>query len=313
MADTLLVTGGSGRSGRWIVDRLADEYEVICVDLDHPRFEIDPVPGIDFHALDLADRGEVFDLVREVGPDAVVHWGAIPAPERHPGGTVFENNTIGAYNVLVAAGREGANVVQASSESAYGFPFAREPSLPDALPITENHPLRPEDPYGTSKAVAEEIAAMVVRRYGISVASIRPSWIQYPGEYACREVEDLAEGVGNFWSYVDVRDVAGIVAAALDADVEGHEAVHGAAAENYLDRPTAEVVEDFFGEVPETCAIEGDASALSDGEGGRDPGVVACTLLADGHGRVGRRAGALHRVSERGSKSGRGAASGRTR
>jgi nucleoside-diphosphate-sugar epimerase len=93
MADRVVVTGGLGRSGRWIVDRLAGEYEVICVDLDHPGFEVDPSPGVDFRAVDLTDRGEVFELIDEIDPDGVVHWGAIPAPERHPGGTVFENNT----------------------------------------------------------------------------------------------------------------------------------------------------------------------------------------------------------------------------
>ena len=261
MADRVVVTDGLGRSGRWIVDRLAGEYEVICVDLDHPGFEVDPSPGIDFRAVDLTDRGEVFELIDEIDPDGVVHWGAIPAPERHPGGTVFENNT--QYNVLVTAGRVGAKVVQASSESAYGFPFASEPSLPEELPITETHPLRPEDAYGTSKVIAEEVAGMVTRRYGIPIASIRPSWIQYPGEYACRESEDLADGAGNFWSYVDVRDVARVVGAALDAEFEGQEAFNAMAAENYLDRPTAEAIEEFFGEVPEGCAIEGEASAFS--------------------------------------------------
>lgn len=263
MTETVLVTGGLGRSGQWIVDRLAGAYEVICIDLTHPGFQVDAAPKVDFRAADLTDRGAVFDLVGEVGPENVVHWGAIPAPERHAGGEVFENNVLGTYNVLVAAGRAGARVVQASSESAYGFPFAREPFLPDALPITEEHSLRPEDPYGTSKIVAEEVAEMVTRRYGVPVTSIRPSWIQYPGEYACQEIEDLADGVGNFWSYVDVRDIAEIVEAALDSDHEGHEAVHGVAAENYLDRPTEEVVREFFGEVPAECAVKGDEAALS--------------------------------------------------
>ena len=269
---TVLVTGGRGRSGRWIVSRLAENYGVVCVDLDHPGFEVETDENVDFRAADLTDRGQVTDLVADLDPGAVVHWGAIPSPTRHSGGRVFENNTLGAYNVLVAAGRAGAQVVQASSESAYGFPFAREPWLPDALPITEDHTLRPEDPYGTSKVVAEEVGKMVVRRYGVGVASIRPSWIQYPGEYRCRDspavgadatTENLADGVGNFWSYVDIRDVAGIVEAALSTDVEGHEPYHAAAADNYLDRPTAEAVEDFFGERPDSCTLSDDESALS--------------------------------------------------
>jgi nucleoside-diphosphate-sugar epimerase len=158
--------------------------------------------------------------------------------------------------------------VWASSESTYGWAFAREPTLPDELPITEAHPTRPEDPYGTSKVAGEEVARMVARRYGVPVTSVRPSWIQYPGEYRCRSLDDLGDGAGNFWSYVDVRDVASLVSSALAVDEGGHDAVHAAAADNYLGRPTRTVVEEFFGRVPDDCRLEGEASALSTAKAG---------------------------------------------
>jgi nucleoside-diphosphate-sugar epimerase len=263
--ETLLVTGGRGRSGTWLVDRLAGDYDVVCVDYDQPGFEVAERPHVDFRAADLTDRGQALDLVSELSPDAVVHWAAIPAPTRHPGGEVFETNLLAAYNVLVGAGRAGARTVWASSESTYGWAFAREKSLPDELPVTESHDTRPEDPYGVSKVAGEEVARMVTRRYGVPVTSVRPSWIQYPGEYRCRDVasEGLAGGAGNFWSYVDVRDVASLVASALDSPPEGHAAVHCAAADNYLGRPTTEAVEEFFGHLPDDCSLDGEASALS--------------------------------------------------
>ncbi|MFC7069937.1 NAD-dependent epimerase/dehydratase family protein [Halobaculum lipolyticum] len=263
MDSTVLVTGGLGRSGRWIVDRLAAAHDVVCVDLDHPGYEVDPRDGVDFRAADLTDPGQTFDLVGEVDPDAVVHWASYPSPTRHAGSRVFHDNVAGAYNVLVAAGRADATVVQASSESAYGLAFAEETPLPDELPITEAHPTRPEDPYGTGKVVAEEVAGMVHRRHGVPVASIRPSWIQYPGEYACLDLDDLADGAGNCWSYVDVRDVAALVARAVTDPPAGHEAVHAAAAENYLGRPTVEAVEEHFGRLPDDCGLDGEQSALS--------------------------------------------------
>jgi nucleoside-diphosphate-sugar epimerase len=269
--DTVLVTGGLGRSGQWIVDRLATDRQVVCVDLEHPGYQIDAREGVDFRAADLTDRGDVAELVAEVAPDAVVHWAALPSPERHAGGHVFENNVMGAYNVLVAAGREGARVVQASSESTFGFPFARETPLPDSLPVDETHPLRPEDPYGTGKVVAENVAGMVTRRYDVPVVSIRPSWIQYPGEYDCRSMPsvtegDLSAGVGNFWSYIDVRDIASSVVAALEAPadaVDGHLPVLIAADENYVGRPTVDLFEEHFGTVPDDCTLEGEQSAMS--------------------------------------------------
>jgi nucleoside-diphosphate-sugar epimerase len=266
MTETVLVTGGLGRSGRWLVDGLADDYEVVCLDTAHPGFEVAERESISFRACDLTDRGETFETVAEVDPDAIVHWAALPSPERHPGGHVFETNTMATYNTLVAAGRADAQVVWASSESAYGFAFRREDALPDRLPITEEHAMRPEDSYGTSKVVGEEVAKMVVRRYDTPVVSVRPSWIQYPGEYNCRTAlaeEGLSLGAGNFWSYVDVRDVVSLVASALGSGVRGHEAVHAAAADTYLDRATVDAVRDYFGAVPEDCEVTGMDSPLS--------------------------------------------------
>ncbi|WP_436925679.1 NAD-dependent epimerase/dehydratase family protein [Halosimplex amylolyticum] len=257
----VLVTGGLGGSGRWIVDRLAShDHEVLCVDQRFAESERDEV---DVRVADLTDRGDVFDLVGEFDPDAVVHWAAIPDPLDHPGGEVFENNVVSTYNVLEAAGRADARVVWASSESALGFPFAAETPAPDYLPIDEEHPLRPEDPYGASKEAGEALARTTVRRHGVPVVSVRPSWIQYPGEYACLGNEPPEEGVGNFWSYVDVRDIASIVTAALDADVEGHEAVFAVADENYVDRPTVDLFEEHFGDVPEPCEVAGDDASIS--------------------------------------------------
>ncbi|WP_436907622.1 NAD-dependent epimerase/dehydratase family protein [Halosimplex marinum] len=257
----LLVTGGLGGSGRWIVDRLAEEgHDVMCVDQRSAESERD---SVDVRVADLTDRGDVFDLVGAFDPDAVVHWAAIPDPLDHPGGEVFENNVVSTYNVLEAAGRTGARVVWASSESALGFPFAAETPPPDYLPVDEDHPLRPEDPYGASKEAGEALARTTVRRHDVPVVSIRPSWIQYPGEYVCLGNEPPAEGVGNFWSYVDVRDIAAIVVAALDADVEGHEAVFAVADENYADRPTADLFEEQFGSVPDPCDLSGDDSSIS--------------------------------------------------
>ena len=266
--DSIVVTGGRGRSGRWLVDRLAEEYRVACVDLDHPGYETAGRRNVTFRAGDLTDAGEAFDLLTDLDPDAVVHWAAIPSNNREADTRIFGTNTDAAFNVLSAAGRLDAPVVQASSEAVYGFFFAEETPLPDRLPVTEGHPRRPEDAYGTAKLTAEEVGKMVARRHGVPVASIRPSWIQYPGEYNCRRsVDDLRIGAGDYWSYVDVRDVAGIVAAALAAALDGafagHEAFNAHAADNCLGRPTLAAMEEQFGSVPDEAAIDGEASAFS--------------------------------------------------
>lgn len=273
---SVVVTGAVGGAGRWTVDRLlADGHAVVGLDRRLPP-EGGP-DGANFFEVDLTDQGETTELVTEFDPDAVVHLAAIPDPTNHAGARVFANNVLSTYNVLDAAGRTGARVVWASSESAYGFPFADGLLVPDYFPIDEDHPLRPEDPYGVSKVAGEAVAEMTTRRYGVSVVSIRPSWVQYPGEYEAmgnREGFDLEElaalpsgvsahgGGGNFWSYIDVRDFASMCSAALDADVDGHEAYLCHAAENYLGMETARLLEALYDDAP-PYDVAGDASAFT--------------------------------------------------
>ena len=259
----IAVTGGRGTTGRWIVDRLAADHDVVCLDRELPD---DGHPDVAYRALDLVDAGGVFDLFTRIDPDAVVHWAAVPVAGTRPGVDLYRNNTLAAHAVLTAAGRVGARIVQASSDGAYGFFFAEETPLPDAVPVVEDHPLRPEDPYGLSKVVAEEIAATVARRDDVSVASLRPTWIQQPGEYPCRDeayLGDRSAGAGNFWSYVDVRDVVDIVECALDAPIDGHEAFNCSAADNALGEPLVDLLEAEYGAVPDECRVEGDAAAYS--------------------------------------------------
>ncbi|WP_280537177.1 NAD(P)-dependent oxidoreductase [Halopenitus sp. POP-27] len=292
----VIVTGGRGRSGRWVVDALAADHDVVVLDRSLPSNG--GHPDVEYRALDLTKAGGTFDAITAIDPDAVIHWAAIPVAGTHPGVDVYRNNTLAAHNVLTAAGRVGADVVQASSDGTYGFFFAEETPVPDAIPVTEDHALRPEDAYGLSKVVTEEIAETVARRDDVSIASIRPTWIQEPGAYACREPEyvtDRSAGAGNYWSYVDVRDVVDLVVVALagvtaqasepepsdgverveesdvagadddgtPAAIAGHEAFNCAAPDNALGEPLRELLRDHYGRLPADCSVEGDASAYA--------------------------------------------------
>nr|WP_227134275.1 NAD(P)-dependent oxidoreductase [Halorubellus salinus] len=276
MPESVVVTGALGGAGRWVVDRLADtDADILAIDQGLP--EAAGPEGVDFRAADLTDCGETFDLLDRTRPDAVVHLAAIPDPLNHAGSRVFRNNVLSTYNVLDIAGRVGADVAWTSSESAYGFPFATEIRPPEYLPIDESHPMRPEDPYGTSKVLGETVADMVVRRDGISVTSIRPSWIQYPGSYVACDVQNefdiealaadpvgaVGGGTGNFWSYVDVRDVADMIVGTLEADRDGHEAFNCHAKDNFVDVPTRALFDALLGDVPDPCDLDDDESAFS--------------------------------------------------
>jgi nucleoside-diphosphate-sugar epimerase len=264
--DSALVTGVTGTVGSWVADRLADAgVSVVGVDLDRPA---DTRTNLSTRAVDLRDRGDTWETIREAYPDAVVHCAADSDLLNAPGSRVFHNNVASTYNTLVGAGRVGAEVVWLSSQAVYGALFATHRWQPDYLPIDEAHPTRPSDPYGTSKLCGELVAEMAAKRYGVPVTTLRAATIHTPtGPHTRPPEEDVSldsETVGgNFGSYVDVRDVATLVEAVLVADTAGHEVAICAADENYLGPPTAELVESICGDLPDRTDLDGRESALS--------------------------------------------------
>jgi nucleoside-diphosphate-sugar epimerase len=200
----VLVTGGSGRLGRWLVPELFKEgHEVTVCDLVAPK-------GVyHFLHIDMLNLGELDWALS--GIDTVVHLAAIPnifhdSPER-----VFYFNTQGMYNILEAAVRNKVKrVIVASSDSAIGFGFAERPFHPDYLPVDEDHPRYPQDPYSLSKAFSEDLCAAFTRRSGIQTICLRPCWIWLPDEdLEDKEAVDHPERYWKgLWGYVDVRDAA---------------------------------------------------------------------------------------------------------
>jgi UDP-glucose 4-epimerase len=265
MTETVVVTGALGGVGSWVVETLREEYDIVAVDLTLP--ETTDIDGVDFQAVDLTEQGPVWETILDADPTAVVHCGNIPHEEDNAGGDVYENNATSTYHTLEAAGRAGSDVVWASSETVYGTHWP-EPELPASLPVTETHPVKPWNGYETSKLAGEAAADRVANAFDVSVASLRASWVQYPGRYEItplREQFDFesAGRFGNFWSYIDVRDVVSLVEAALDGEFEGQEVFNAFGPDNFLGVETTRAIEAGFGSLPEECDLTGDQSAFS--------------------------------------------------
>jgi nucleoside-diphosphate-sugar epimerase len=236
----IVVTGGSGKAGRWVVrDLRADGHDVLNVDVAH-----DGAAHGQTVLADLTDLGQCHEVV--AGADAVVHLAAIPAPEIKPAGETFRNNALSTYNVFAAAADRGVGrVVWASSETVLGLPFDDPPAY---APIDEAHPPRPETSYALSKLVGEAMADQFARRTGIPFVGFRISNIMEPPDYARFETwqDDARVRKWNLWGYVDARDVAQAVARALEADVHGAEVAIVAAADTCMRRPSAELMAEVY-------------------------------------------------------------------
>jgi len=214
----VLVTGSGGKVGRATVAALTQAgHEVRATDLFPPVFERPDDDAPEYIQADVTDAGDMFAVVR--GMDAVVHAAALPEPTKNPPHVVFQNNLMGVFNTLEAAIRFGVKrFVNISSETVPGFFFPEREFLPDYVPVDEEHPIRPQDPYATAKHFGEQLMDAAVRRSDIRAISIRPCWVQHEGNYERNlgpQVRDASVLSPNFWSYIDVYDLAdGITLAA---------------------------------------------------------------------------------------------------
>ncbi len=205
-------------------------------------------PG-EYVQADLTDAGDAFAIVR--GVDAVVHAGAIPDPTKNPPHVVFRNNLTATFNVLEAAVRFGVGrFVYISSETIPGFFFPEREFLPDYVPVDEEHPVRPQDPYALSKWFGELLMDAAVARSDIRCISLRPSWVQNEENYERNlgpQVRDPAVLSPNLWSYTDAYDLADAIVLAVDSDLPGHEVFYIASPDNVGGRPFAELVRRYYG------------------------------------------------------------------
>jgi nucleoside-diphosphate-sugar epimerase len=253
----IVVTGGSGKAGRWVVRHLrAAGHDVLSVDV-----ATDGGSHGSWVLADLTDPGQTLEVIS--GADAVVHLAAIPAPDIHPPAETFRNNALSTYNVFAAAVDRGVSrVVWASSETVLGLPFDKPPAY---APIDEGHPPRPESSYALSKLVGETMADQFARRSGIPFIGFRISNIMEPADYARFEAwqDDAQIRKWNLWGYVDARDVARAVADALVADLRQAEVAIIAAADTCMRRPSADLLAEVYPGVEVHGPIDGRQTLLS--------------------------------------------------
>ena len=170
--EKVLVTGGSGRLGRFVVDALLPRCSVSVLDIAPPRRDVP------FHEVDILDSRAVAAAVE--GHDAIIHLAGFDDGMADRENQYISTNVTGNWNVLEAAERAGVHhVVVASSVAAYGFRPGRIPDI-DHLPVDEDHPLRSDDAYGLSKHLIEVTCKNLAARGPLSIICLRPTLILRP-------------------------------------------------------------------------------------------------------------------------------------
>jgi len=149
---TVLVTGGAGYVGSHCCKALAEAGWRVVVFDNLSRGWLDFVKWGDLIEGDICDEERIRWAMAETRPDAVVHCAALAyvgesviEPEQY-----YRVNTTGTLNVLRAMTATGVDRFLLSSTCAtYGTPAT--------LPVDENQPQRPINPYGWSKLFVEQM------------------------------------------------------------------------------------------------------------------------------------------------------------
>jgi CDP-glucose 4,6-dehydratase len=170
----VLVTGGTGLVGGWVIKRLLQaEADVVCLVRDWtPQSELIRSRDIDRVTIvrgDICDQDCLERVLGEFEIETVINLAAqtiVGIANRNPVST-FEANVGGTWKLLEACRRSPAvkQIVMASSDKAYG----------DAkvLPYTEETPLAGMHPYDVSKSCGDLIAQTYAHSYGLPVCITR--------------------------------------------------------------------------------------------------------------------------------------------
>lgn len=164
----VLVAGGAGYIGSHTVKELLKEgYEVVVFD-NFSTGKRELLVGGELVEGDLMDKGSIKEALRSRGIGAVLHFASlIQVGESYSNPLkYYTHNLTSSLNLLEAVLETKVEAfVFSSSAAVYGIPLQ--------IPIPENHPINPINPYGQTKAFIEKILEDYERAYGLKFVSLR--------------------------------------------------------------------------------------------------------------------------------------------
>jgi nucleoside-diphosphate-sugar epimerase len=251
----VVITGVTGAVGPFVVAELGQGHELTLF----ARRTLETK-----HHLVQGDLTSPEDCQRALeGAEAVVHLGAISEPTPD----CFHVNMMGTYHLMEAArSHDVSRVIIASTNCVYGhcFQISDRPFPLEFLPIDETHACRPEDNYGISKKLDEEMLAIYSDTWGMRTAAMRLNWVWGPKEiqrWTEMSEKNLAQFAPYFWAYVDARDTARAFRLALEApELPAHGVYNITAADTMADEDSLELVARYYPDARLKSKMTGRAS-----------------------------------------------------
>ena len=165
----IFLTGGSGYIGSVTTELLCNDGHDVTVFDNLERGHIEAVdPRARLIVGDLRDASAVFNAMRAVKPDAVVHFAAyaLVGESMQLPSLYFDNNTGGGIHLLDAMLKyDVPKIIFSSTCATYG--------QPEKMPMDESIPQRPTNPYGESKLMFETALRWEQQRHGLKPVFLR--------------------------------------------------------------------------------------------------------------------------------------------
>jgi nucleoside-diphosphate-sugar epimerase len=259
----IVVTGSRGKLGAAAV-AYARQQGAEVREVDRAPYQIGSGPLGQYLSADLTDLGQVYDVL--AGADAVIHLAAIVSQRLVPSERTFRTNTGITWNVLEAAARLGLpRVVCASSVQVNSTVTPRTPLHYDYLPLDEDHAVSPQDDYGMSKLVGEQLATMFAAHWGLTTVSFRFPWIASAEEFAGLPLAGPPRPEAALYAYIHIEDAARAcyLAATAALPPRSHSLLFVSASDTSLDMPSLEYVRAAFPAAAIRPGLEGYGSLLN--------------------------------------------------
>jgi UDP-glucose 4-epimerase len=243
----LVITGGSGKLARYLAPVLAGEHAILLYDKQHLQQSQFP-----YMKGEVTDRIKLSKAFKDA--DGVIHLAALRSCYNHLPMKMLETNILGTYCVLEAAVSQGVEkLIFSSSDTVLGIAKSVNEFAPEYVPIDEKHPLKPQDPYGISKMLGEEMCRCYAEGYDMNIVALRFSNIFCPGDEQIY-LDDAREPSArrkSLWAWVHVEDAVYAIVCALVSDLKGYDVFHIAAEDVCLSNPDVpNLVATYFPQTP---------------------------------------------------------------
>ena len=174
----MLITGFSGFVSRHFLNYLVENklsYEVLGVDVNPPKFAMEdyaPTLAMSFEQVDLLDKEAVEDMIATFRPDYILHlasFSSVAYSWQHPA-DCFMNNTSIFLNVTEALRKHDlcdCRLLSVGSSEEYGDVKKEE------LPLQEDMPLVPVNPYAVARVSQEMMAKVLADSFGMQIMLTR--------------------------------------------------------------------------------------------------------------------------------------------